>query len=166
MAKVNEEKVTGLPEKEVVLETEYDLMSGLLAAASYKEDKALEKEVRIERNGTFLFAFKIRPISEEDLMMARKKATSYMKNPAGKNLPPIEKEVNYGLLRSWKIYFATVEEDRNSIWENQDLKKKYNIMLGGEMIDVLLTGGEKTAVSDLIDEISGYDIDLTEYAKN
>lgn len=157
---------TGLPGEEEVLKNEYDLMQGLLEAAGYKEDEDLQKRVEIKRKGKFLFAFTVRPLSEDDIRLARKKATKTKKNPAGRNLPDIEVDVDADALRSWKIYFATVENDRNAIWENSELKKKFNVMQGYEMVNVLLTGGEKSAVIDLIDEISGYDLDLTEYAKN
>ena len=41
-----------------------------------------------------------------------------------------------------------------------------DIMTGPEVVDKLLLAGEKDAVIETIDEISGYDADLTEYAKN
>lgn len=157
---------TGLPTAAQVVDQEYDLLESLLKASEYKEDESLQRTIRIERNGNYLFSFRVRPISEEDLKIARKKSTSYMKNPAGKNLPPIEKETDYPMVRNWKIYLSTVEEDRAKIWDNKTLKDKFDLIQGAEMVDKLLTGGEKNAVSDVIDTLSGYDLDLTEYAKN
>lgn len=157
---------TGLPGEEEVLRNEYDLMEGLLEAAEYKNDEDLQKKVEIRRKDKFLFAFTVRPLSEEDIRNARKKATKTKKNPAGRNLPDIEVDTDVSALRSWKIYLATIEPDRSEIWDNMALKKKFNAMQGYELVDVLLTGGEKSAVIELIDEISGYDLDLTDYAKN
>ena len=159
---------TGLPEQEVINRTEYDLMAGLLKAAGYAENEDLQKKMRIVRNGEFLFEFTIKPLGEEDIRIARKNATKMIKNPAGRNLPKIEGETDISALRSWKIYFATVQSDRDQIWDNQQLKKQFNCMQGYELVDVLLTGGEKSNVIDWIDKISGYDddLDLTEYAKN
>lgn len=146
-----------------------DLLLNLLEAADYKTDD--RKKIVIERNGKFLFSFFIRPLSEDELLTIRKKATTYMKNPAGKNLPPVEKEVNFPLLRSWKVVMATVEEDRKKIWGNPGVKEKFNLIQDVETVDILLKGGEKDAVCDKIDEISGYGegengVTLEEYAKN
>lgn len=154
----------GLPEN--IEEVQYDLVQSLLAAGGYGDDESEQKKVDIERGGKFFFSFIIHPISEEDLLYARKKATSYMPNPAGRGLPPMEKETDMGKLRSWKIYLATVEEDQKKIWGNPALKEAFNIIEPWEAVDKLLKGGEKSAVNDLIDHISGYDTDLTEYAKN
>lgn len=159
---------TGIPSQEEVNETEYSLIEGLLGAAGYAEDEDLRKEIRIARNGKFFFKFTVRPLSEDEIRVARKNATKMINNPAGKKLPKIEGDVDMAALRSWKIYFATIEEDRDKIWENQEIKRKYNLMRGYESVDVLLTGGEKSSVIDIIDDISGFgeDLDLTEYAKN
>lgn len=162
----NNPQESGMPCQETVEATEYDLLKGLLEAANYKEDESLQKKIEIKRNGKLLFSFRVRPLSEEDVRLARKKSTVYMPNPADKKLPAIEKEVNYFTLRSWSIYLATLEEDRNKIWDNPAVKEKFDVIQGVEMIDILLTGGEKSAVTDIIDEISGYDMDLEEYAKN
>lgn len=159
---------TGIPSQEEVNRNEYDLVAALLEAAEFAEDEKLQKTMRIERSGKFLFEFTIRPLSEEEINLARKKATKMVKNPAGRHLPKIEGDVDGVQLRSWKVYFATIEADRKKIWENEALMKKYNCMQGYELVDILLTGGEKSRVLDWIDEISGYnnDIDLDEYAKN
>ena len=160
---------TGLPSEETIEATEYDLIQGLLAAEAYKEDEDLRKKISIRRKGVLLFEFTVTPLSEEDLYRARKESRIMMKNPAGKNLPKVEKEVDYGKMKSWKIYLATIPEDRAKIWDNKTFKEKHNTMFGADMVDVFLTGGEKSMVADIIDNISGYDMeetDLTEYAKN
>ena len=146
-----------------------DLLANLLEAADFKVDE--RKRIDVRRNGKLLFSFRVRPLSEDEILSIRKKATSYMPNPAGKHLPKVEKEVNYPLLRSWKIYTATVEEDRKKIWGNVALKEKLNVIQDVETIDALLKGGEKDAISDIIDDISGYgegehEVTLEAYAKN
>ena len=45
-------------------------------------------------------------------------------------------------------------------------QKKFDLFEGWEAVDILLPGGWKNAVSDAIDQLSGYDVDLTDYAKN
>lgn len=154
----------GLPAN--VEEVQYDLVQALLEAGNYSNNKDEQKKIKIERNGKFLFEFTVHPLSEDDIRFARKQSTSFMKNPNGKNLPPIEKETDFSKYRSWKIYLATIEEDQKKIWGNPALKESFSIIEPWEAVDKLLKGGEKSAVDDLIDKISGYDVDLTEYAKN
>lgn len=154
----------GLPEN--VEDVQYDLVQALLEAGNYGNSEEEQKLVQIKRNGKFLFEFTVHPISEDDVRVARKKSTTFMKNPNGKNLPPVEKETDFAKLRSWKIYLATIPEDQKIIWGNPALKEAFGIIEPWEAVDKLLKGGEKSAVDDLINEISGYDIELTEYAKN
>lgn len=164
-------EVTGLPEKEVIEQTEEQLIEGLLFAAEAKYGEDEQKVINIKRAGKVVFTFKVRPLSEDELMRIRKTSTPTYPNPANKKLK-IEGEIRYGEFRSKKIYEATVEEKSGQkIWDNQTLKAKmnakgYDIIESWEIIDKVLLAGEKDAVSDLIDQISGYDVDLTEYAKN
>ena len=163
MAKAKEESVI---QENMSREQEVDILTNLLEAADYVNHVTTAK---IVRNGKHMFDLHLHPISEGDILTARKKATSYMPNPNGKNLPPVEKDFDPSLYRSWRIFLATTEEDKKVIWGNKTLKDKYNIMSSAEVVDVLLTAGEKDMVYDLIDEISGFgsdSISTEEYAKN
>lgn len=154
----------GLPEN--VEDKQYDLVKSLLEAADYKEDESSRQKIEIKRDGKFLFEFTIRPLSEDEVLQIRKASAKYARNPAGKNLPKIETEVNWPQFKSRKIYEATIDEDREKIWDNPAIKKKFDLFEGWEAVDILLPGGWKNAVSDAIDQLSGYDVDLTDYAKN
>lgn len=171
-ANMNEEKkVTGLPAQEVVDRTEEDLINTLLAAADYKDDESVQKKVEIRRNGKVLFSFHVRPLGEPELQRIRKLSTPMFPNPEGKRLPKIEGDIRYGEFKSRKIYEATVEADREKMWDNPSLKrglaaKGIDIMENWEIIDAVLMAGEKNVLNDAIDDLSGYDMDLTEYAKN
>lgn len=165
--------VTGLDTATNRKETEYDLVSSLLAAADFKvsDDNITEAEIR--RNGEYLFSVHMHPISEPDARLARKKSTTYMTNPNGKKLPPIEKDFDTAKFNAWLIYLATTEEDQQKIWGNQQIMQKYNCMQPVETIDILLTLGEKRKLADLVTDISGLDddedednVDVEEYAKN
>ena len=109
------------------------------------------------------------PVSEEDVRVARKKATTHMRDPRGAKYPQIEKDFNPCLFNSWLIYLATIPEDQQKIWGNKSVKDKFGLMENVESIDVLLLLGEKTALSDKIIEISGLDdeeqFDAEDYAK-
>lgn len=171
--KENEKKeiVTGLETAENVKEAEYDLVTALMEAAAYREDKELETIVDIKRNGKYFFSVTIRPIGDAETRAARKKATKYMPNPQNRKLPPIEKEFNSSLFNSIIIYTATTDEDKAKIWGNKAIMDKYSLVEPHESIDILLTVGEKTALADKVVEISGMDItdeeiSTEDYTKN
>lgn len=168
---IEEVKPTGLPE---VIMSEEDLIMGLLEAADYETAEETMQPVEIRRKGKLLFQFRVHPLSEKDMMRLRRQATPRINNPAGRGLPKIDGEMNVAEFRSRKIYAATVEEDKAKTWDNPKLKaslkaKGKDIIENWEIIDYVFMGGEKFAVSELIDDISGYNdeqIGQEEYAKN
>lgn len=171
MENTTEKNITGLETATNRKEAEYDLVKSLLTAMNYQTDENAITEAEIKRKGTYLFSVNLHPISDEQIRVARKKATVYMPNPNNKKLPPIEKDVNNAKLKSMIIYLATTEEDQKKIWGNQAVMEKAGIMEPYESVDVLLTAGEKSRLVDLIMEISGMDdedegMDEEEYAKN
>lgn len=166
---------TGLPEKEQVIMNEDELVAGLLAASDFETDEDVMKKIQIKRNGKLFFEFMVHPLSEKDMVKIRKSSTPRYKNPAGKHLPAIEGEIRMDEFRSKKIYEATTEEDKAKLWDNPKVKagliaKGKDILETWEIIDAVLMGGEKYTVSEIIDDISGYNdedkIELEEYAKN
>jgi hypothetical protein len=70
------------------------------------------------------------------------------------------------------IHTATVDEDKAKLWDNKKLWDRLNVLSGIDVIDKVLLPGEKDAVIEKINEISGYaedeeDVeDLEELAKN
>lgn len=168
--KNNEEReiVTGLESASDKKTAEYDLVASLLEAADYRNDITT---VDICRSGKFLFSVNIHPVGDEEVKAIRKKATVMMPNPQNRKLPKIEKEFKAGMFNALLIYTATTEEDRKNIWGNEAIMKKYNLVEPYESIDILLTVGEKAALSDKVVEISGMDIEddevsEEEYVKN
>ena len=161
MATENTEKrsVTGLDTARDRKEAEYNLVESLLSAAEFKTAEESITEAEIKRGGKYLFSVRLHPISDGDLRFARKKATDMMKNPNGKNLPPIEKEFNTAKFKSWVIYMATTEGDQQRIWGNSQILQKFGLGLPVESIDTLLTAGEKAKLFDLVTKISGMDED-------
>lgn len=147
--------ITGLDNAADRKAAEYDLVTALLEAADFKESDDNITKVDIKRNGKFLFAVRVHPLSESDIRFARKKATVTMPNPNNKKLPPIEKEVDTAVFHSWLVYLATVEEDQENIWGNSAVMKKHSIMQAADSIDVLLRAGEKDRLVDVILDISG-----------
>ena len=177
MSKETTEKknVTGLDQAVNRKDAEYDLVTALLGAAEFKTSDDAITEVEIKRAGKYLFSVNIHPISDPDTRFARKKATTYGKNPQGKGYAPIQKDFDNSKFKSWLIYLATTEEDQEKIWGNNAVKQKYNLMENWETVDCLLTVGEKSALLDKVFEISGLNedddddtenMDEIEYAKN
>ena len=144
---------------------EDDLLDGLLAAANYKDDVDESVEIVISRQGKDLFSFHIHPLSEEDFNRCRKRCTKYVKSRtnAGVRIPEEVDTVKY---RCMLIYEATIPEDRAKIWDNKALWKAKDLATGTEAVDVLLKAGEKNAVCEKIDTISGYEMTEEEVAKN
>ena len=83
-----------------------------------------------------------------------KKASKYYENPQGKKLPRVRGELDSNLFNSWIIYLATAEEDREKIWGNSAIMKKFNLLKPVESINYLLIAGEKSQLIDLIFDIS------------
>ena len=156
---------TGMTSEEILM-NEDALISGLLEAASFKEDDSLRKKVQIKRNGKVLFEFRVRPLEEEETQEIRKSCTKYIPNPNGRHLPKIEGEINFVKLRSKKIYEATIPEDRAILWDNPKIKAKLKCLDPVDVIDQVLMAGEKDGVVDVIDSISGYGVSVEGYAKN
>ncbi len=144
---------------------EDDLLNGLLAAANYKDDAEESVEIVINRQGKDLFSFHIHPLSEEDFNRCRKRCTKYVKSRtnAGVRIPEEVDTVKY---RNMLIYEATVPEDRAKVWDNKQLWKAKDLATGIEAVDILLKAGEKNAVCEKIDSISGYEMTEEEVAKN
>ena len=144
---------------------EDDLLTGLLAAASYKDDEDENVEIVISRRGKDLFSFRIHPLSEDDFNRCRKRCTKYVKSKsqAGIRVPEEVDTVKY---RCMLIYEATVPEDRAKVWDNKKLWKAKDLATGIEAVDILLKAGEKNAICEKLDAISGYELTEEEVAKN
>lgn len=148
---------------------EGDIIKGLLASADYKSDESEQQKIQIARNGKVYFEFTVRPLSEDEYDRCKTKNTKYVQNKQlGMKLP---KETNTVKYRSTLIYQATTDEDRKKLWDNKQVwdglnAKGFQIITGTDVIDVVLKSGEKDAVLDAIDKLSGYDSNLEEVAKN
>lgn len=143
---------------------EGDILKGLLAAADFRDDEDNVVPIEIARNGVVLFTFRIRPLSEEEYNRCKEKNTKYVRNKQlGIKFP---EDTNATRYRSHLIYEATVEEDRAKIWDNKEAWRALNVLNGIDLIDKVLLAGEKDAVLNKIDDISGYSSTLEEVSKN
>lgn len=143
---------------------ENDILKGLLAAANYETEEDNIHPVEIARNGVIFFTFRIRPLSEEEYQKCKDKNTKYVRNKQlGIKFPENTDSVRY---RSALIYQATIKEDREKIWDNKEAWKALNVLTGIDLIEKTLLAGEKDAVLELVDKISGYTSTTEEVVKN
>ncbi|WOC33482.1 MULTISPECIES: hypothetical protein [Caproicibacterium] len=168
---------TGVSPQAVTTESsQEDVLKMLLSAADYKEDTNLQKAITVKRNGTqVLPSFHVRPLSQDEVNIAHKKATKYMSNPGGRRLPKIEVSTDNSIENDWLIYLATTDEDKEKLWNNQTyikgLQSKFpNVVFsqgssGPQMINLLLTLGEKVTITNSILDMSYPEDDIDEDAK-
>lgn len=153
--------------KALIRANEEDFIQGLLRAAEY----ATEETQRIEsvRGGKLYFAFNIRPLSAAEYDKCRQKNTKYVRSKQfGVKVPENTNRVKY---QSQVIYTATIDEDREKLWDNRKVWDALNaktdrIMNGLDVIEIVLKAGEKDKIMEAIDALSGYDDELEETAKN
>lgn len=146
---------------------EEDFLQGLVEAAGYSvEERQL---IEIARNQKLLFAFHIRPLSEDEFNQCRKKHTKYVRNrQLGTKMAGETDAVKY---RDEIIYLATVEEDREKLWDNKKAwtalrNMGLQVLNGLDVIEYSLKAGEKDRVVDAVEQLSGYGDNLEETIKN
>lgn len=161
---VNEVEMDEETNNNLLRSFEGDILGGLLAAADYKTDEDEIVPIEIARRGVVLIKFRIRPLSEDEYIKCKERHTKYVRNKQiGIKVP---EDTDSAAYRSALIYEATVEEDRKKVWDNKDAWKKLDCVTGRELIDKVLKPGEKDAILNKLDEISGYSSALEEVAKN
>lgn len=152
--KVEEIEMTEKENKAQLRTYENDILKGLLAAAAFKTEEENTHPVEITRNGVVLFTFRVRPLSEEEYYQCKEKNTKYVRNKQlGIKFPEHTDGTRY---RSALIYQATIDEDRERVWNNGDAWKALNVLNGIDLVDKILLAGEKDEVLEIIDKISGY----------
>ena len=126
-------------------------------------------DIEIVRGGRLFFAFRIHPLNADDYNRCREKHTKYVRNKQlGMKLPENTDSTKY---RSEIIYQATVKEDREKLWDNKTVwealrDRDVQIMGPLDVIEYSLLAGEKDRVLEAIDQLSGFDTNLEEVAKN
>lgn len=159
-----EVKMTKEEKNAEIRKYENDILSGLMEAANYKYDDEDTVNIQIKRNGAIVLEFRIRPLSEEEYQNCRKKNTNYKRNR--QTGTKVAESLEIARYRSQLIYEATVDEDREKIWDNKEAWKKLNVLNGVDLVEVVLKAGEKYAILEKLDEISGYQPDVEDVVKN
>ncbi len=154
--------------QKLIRANEEDFIQGLIDAAEFVSDET--QRIEIVRGGRLFFAFNIRPLGSEEYEKCRKKHTKFVRNKQfGMKMPEDTNRVKY---QSAIIYEATIDEDKEKLWDNRKVwkalnAKKERIMNGLDVIEYTLKAGEKDKILEAIDELSGYEPNnLEEVAKN
>ena len=146
------------PTKEEILMNENDILRGLIEAGREKDNENSYEKIQIRRGGVLKFEFRIRPLSGDETNACMDKASEFA--PRKKGQPRRRLELDQAKFRSWMVYTATVDEDRKKTWDNKQAQEALGILYGPDMIDAVLLAGEKDAVLDRIDAISGFGDEL------
>jgi hypothetical protein len=85
---------------------------------------------------------RFRKIGDKDVEAAQGKATIWLPNKTVRNGPK-EPHVRQDVMRAWLIYEATVPEDKRAIWDQSALWTKHRVGNGPELVESLLSVGEK-----------------------
>ena len=164
---VREENFSEKETQGQLLTVENDFISGMLAAAAYKNDEL--RQINITSDGKLYFSFKVHALGEEEANKCRKKYTKYVRN---KQIGiKFAEETDTAKFRSSLIYHATVEEDRIKLWDNQQVweglrKQGVLVVTALDVIEAVLLGGEKDRVIDEINKLSGFDSENLEEVEN
>ncbi len=150
-----------------IRENEEDFIQGLIDASEFSTEET--QRIEIVREGRLYFAFRIRPLSSEEYDKCRRRHTKYVRNKNfGMKMPQDTDRIKY---QSDLIYQATVEEDREKLWDNRKVwnalnAKKDRIINGLDVVECVLKAGEKDKVLEAIDKLSGFEENLEEEVKN
>lgn len=134
---------------------ESDLLKALKGEGLHQEDTRV---ITVKfRNATF--SFRVRALTEREYDTCREKSTKYVKNRrmGGMRLPDKTDTVAY---HTRLIYTATVDEDREKLWDNKNLWAAVNAVTGTDMVDTLIPmAGKKQQIVEIIEQLSGFDED-------
>lgn len=106
-----------------------------------------------DNNGNVLLTFRIRPLSDSEYEKLVKTTCTKRKN--GTEVRNLVAE------RSEEIYMATVDEDKH-IWDSRQVLDEYNTHFPRDVIEDTLSGGDKLAIVNAIDALSGYSLEENE----
>lgn len=140
-----------------LLTKENDFIAGMIKAAADKTDETAK--LQIIRSGKMYFEFSIHALGEEEANKCRKKHTKYVRN---KQIGiKFAEETDTAKFRSSLIYHATIEADREKLWDNKQvwqglIAQGKQIVTALDVIEAVLLGGEKDMVIDQINKISGF----------
>ncbi|GAW27992.1 hypothetical protein [Carboxydocella sp. ULO1] len=145
-------------ERDELLEVEDVMLRDIGGVLEAMETVTKYEIFEVVRDGKKLFSFRVRGLSDEELERCRDQATKVVKDRRLGSLA-VPRDFNAAKFNSLMIYTATHDEDRKKLWDNKELWAKAGIATGWQLIEKVLRRGEKEAVMELIEKLSGYDED-------
>ena len=140
-------------------QVENGIVGALMEAASYRDGSDKRRLITIKRNDRVMFKFTIEPLDEDTWQKCRRQNIM--------NKGKASEELNNSRFLSQAIYEATIDEDKQRLWQNRDVWEKLNVARGADVVNLVLTPAEKTAIANALSEISGFDDDgLDDLIKN
>ncbi len=118
----------------------------------------------VVRDGKKLFSFRVRGLDDEEIEKCRDQATKVVKDRRLGSLA-VPRDFNVAKFNSLMIYIATHPDDCKALWDNKTLWQKAGVVTGWQVIDKVLRRGEKDAVIELIEKLSGYGDEGSETAE-
>lgn len=132
---------------------EGNIVDALLQAAAYRNVENHRQPVKIVRNKKVLFRFTIEALDEDTWRRCRAQNT----RTRGKS-----EELNEARFLSQLIYEATIEEDKQRVWNNKAVWKQLNVLTGVDVVNAVLLPAEKIKLAEELEKLSGYNEDLDE----
>ena len=137
---------------------EGNIIDALMEAAAFRTGEDKRRKVSIKRDEKILFTFTIEPINEDDWSRCRRENL--------KNKGKRTEELDNARYLAQAIYTATIEEDKKRLWNNREVWRKMNVATGVDVVNQVLTPGEKAKLGEVLLDIGGYDDELDDLIKN
>lgn len=154
--------------RDELLEAENTILQDISGVLEAMETITKYETFEVIRDGKKLFSFRVRGLDDEELEKCRDQATKIVKDRRLGNLA-VPRDFNAAKFNSLMIYTATHPKDKKALWDNKTLWDKAGVLAGWQLVDKVLKRGEKDAVIELIEKLSGYGEDnenLEETLKN
>ncbi len=141
--------------RDELLEAEDTILQDISGVLEAMETITKYETFEVIRDGKKLFSFRVRGLDDEELEKCRDQATKIVKDRRLGNLA-VPRDFNAAKFNSLMIYTATHPDDRKALWDNKTLWDKAGVLAGWQLVDKVLKRGEKEAVIELIEKLSGY----------
>ena len=130
--------------------SEQNIVDALLEAADLRKGVENRRKIVIQRGKKRLFEFTIEPIDENIYSKCNRQNL--------KNRGRRSEELDSARFLSQIIYEATISEDKKRVWNNKAVWEKLGAITGTDVVNAVLTPGEKARVFEIVEEISGFNI--------
>lgn len=137
---------------------EGNIVDALMEAASFRTGEDKRRPINIKRGGKTLFRFTIEPLNEDDWSKCRRQNL--------RNKGKRSEELDNARYLAQAIYEATIDEDKTRLWKNPEVWRKLNVASGVDVVNLVLTPGEKAAIGDILLDIGGFNDELDGIIKN